>query len=885
MATWTKEGVWKPLQLKTDYEPKQFLGEFPGDREVERDISFKITTTKQGKKVATSVVNGKKTGNDWVNFTIKDTTIDDYPLGFGLDILAEKNNFEFTKETQDKARKIGVELTKNGEENRLDPQRRIDEANRFNTGNKAINDWSQATINKALTSPTGSYVQNRSGIQEFSRTSLLGLVNEGVIDQNIYNQINQLAIDSYRNYYSEKRLVPWDAKNQGLQPPTGAFDENYYINEGNLDGNLAQEWRKAQSVDDLDIIGRYGSLGNFAWNHYSTVGKSAGYRGNPVTATKNVDEYEESFNTLTDAEKQFIREGQLGLVDTGTGYAVDWADNTGSFLEAQVGKDIGEEELKAQDKFGGITTDLLKTTVDELKKAQAKQRDMNLYNALPGFSEVFNINASLSNSLLGDSGLGGYLGLAGINTTQFQRDLEEKLEDYTGISKNYATYDWNKWFDNELTERYENIKSVGGKLEADRQYEIDQEYRQRFIDEYIKPRFDGSKSMDEFTNYITTLQDGQNVFDTSSASNALKELASKRAEEFYSGLKNIDSVGFNVKFYTNPDTEGVNEAKKARYETQKQTFAADWKEAKQNKNKKAGDTGRSWGDWAYYYGIDLDNKQQFAKLHYEVIGIGKGFDPAKDVVTQGDVKDFVNTNVLTALADADVDWDAGQYLAFVTPEEFADSVIEGIDPETNKSGFRELLDTFGLGEDAGINTVKDYLTDAFASGEAKAIRESIVYLNQKKIKPTQKDLGITYIERAIDDIARTDPEADQLYSLFSKAGYGGTMDEFYSSFMPDADRTSLNLITKTTRDGLQLKDINAADPFEALSDLNRIFGTPEEDIFGTKKSTIDKDKSKETNYFDLFGEKEKEAEKKKPTFGFNLDTSTDYYDDMLRLFK
>ena len=74
------------------------------------------------------------------------------------------------------------------------------------------------------------------------------------------------------------------------------------------DRNLKQKWNAAVANDDLDITVRYGNVGNYAWNNYSTSGKSAGYRGNAPSPTKNADIYKESFNTLTDAEKQYIRE-------------------------------------------------------------------------------------------------------------------------------------------------------------------------------------------------------------------------------------------------------------------------------------------------------------------------------------------------------------------------------------------------------------------------------------------------------------------------------------------------------------------------------------------------------------------------------------------------
>ena len=115
----------------------------------------------------------------------------------------------------------------------------------------------------------------------------------------------------------------------------------------------------------------------------------------------------------------------------------------------------------------------------------------------------------------------------------------------------------------------------------------------------------------------------------------------------------------------------------------------DWEEAKNNPNAVAysmtaqeaadlglpgGKTHVTWGELAYYYGLDLNDKNSFAKLHYDNIGRGRGYDPARDIVTDSDVEDFVNNNVLSAVQDADANFGDSPFLAFVTPAEFADEI-------------------------------------------------------------------------------------------------------------------------------------------------------------------------------------------------------------------
>jgi hypothetical protein len=891
MALWNGE-TWVPLNEKTDYRtdytPEDFASQFPADRPVEQWITFTVNSD----GVATGLTYGKVEGTGRYPFLLNNTNVGN------ISSFAQQKGFTYSSGVESKAQELGGTLTENFRRNQEDLQNRTTQANtrntnntKLNTGNAAINQWSNQIISKANAGPTGSYINNRTNIENYSSQALDGLVANGTLNQNIVDSLKNLATSSYKNYYTTERISPWDAKAQGLQPPTGGFQASYYISTGNQSGlDLKAKWQEAVANDNLDLLARYGSLDNYAFNHYSTVGKSAGYRGNPAKPTQYADSYKEKFSSLPNAEKQYIRTGLLGLAPqerergdrSDTQYAIDWDDKTGSVLEKEVIKNINEQQLGVLDKFSAVTRDALQTTVNKLKEVRQQERDLDIYNSLPGYSEIFNINSSLANTLLGDSGLGGYLGMMGVNTTKFKRGLEEDLAAYTGVDKGYATYDWNKWFNEELVKRYETIESVEGRTAADAQYAIDEQYRQDFIENYLKPRFDNSKSMDEFVGYLTTTQNDQNVFEAATAAEALRNVASERAAAYLDEIKSLPAVGFNPTFYMYPT--GTNDAQRARYAIQRKEISEDFAAARANGNAIAGDTGRTWNEWAYYYGLNLNNTQEFARLHYDIIGRTKGFDPAKNVITDRTVKNYISRSLIPALAEVDVDWDAGEYLAFVTPEEFADSVIEGINPEENQSAFKELIDTFGLEQDAGLDAVKDYLSTAFTNGEAKVIRESIAYLNQQQITPTQKELGVTYIERAEDDKYRADPKADELYTLFSQAGYGGTVDEFYESFMPDADRSALELISRTNRADLELRNIDTSDPFETLSDLNKMFGTDDEDIFGTKKETTQP--KKEVDYFNLFGEQEKQAaDKKKSTLGFDLDTSTDYYGDVLSLFQ
>ena len=121
--------------------------------------------------------------------------------------------------------------------------------------------------------------------------------------------------------------------------------------------------------------------------------------------------YSESFDALTDAEKQAIRNKTL------SGPAI------GSLIADKIG---------AQDAFRGLTTDLLKTTINKLKEQKARESQLDMFKGLPGFSEIANMGGSLSNSILGE--LGGAAGMAGVDAGALFGG-EDGLDFYQEFSK------------------------------------------------------------------------------------------------------------------------------------------------------------------------------------------------------------------------------------------------------------------------------------------------------------------------------------------------------------------------------------------------------------------------------------------------------------------
>jgi len=717
-------------------------------------------------------------------------------------------------------------------------------------------------------------------------------LGDDIVKKNFFDQGSK---DSFDGFYIKNKLSVWDGTKYGAQPPVGGFDAKYY--QG-IDKSVKKDWNKAKnnkvsgySVPDLDITIRYNNIDTFAQQKYTNaVRNDPSIRGNKAVESES-EKYTE---TLTDADRQRIRDQILGLTDrTESGdLTINWENDAGvieadSLLESQVGASFDKKDLEQQGRFQALATDALRTAAAELKKQRAKEQELDVYRGLPGFNEIYSANSSLVNSILGDSGIGGMLALSGKDVDAIGEDLEKQLEGVTGLSNNSSVYNWQKWFDESLTKRYEDMDEIKGFTDADKDkvYQIEQEFKDKFINEYLKPRFDESKSMSEFISYMDTVdkESEQNIFQTQTALSSLRDFANIRARKFYTqNLENVDSAEFNSKFYFDPFEAASNSNKvkdnEVLYTKQKEQVGTSWEKVKKNPNKKPPNSDYTWGQWAYYYGYDLNNKDDFARLHYAVVGKSKGFDPAENVVTDQEVKDYINTSLLPALADEKLNLGDTSFLAFVTPAEFAESVLEGIDPLENKDEWKKVLETYGFKDQASLEEVKEYIEDAVRTGNAKDIRESIKYLNEKKKKPTQERLGVDYIERDEDDKDLADEDETAFFQIFKDAGYGGTQEEFFDEFMPDVDRSELISLGKAAQGDLKFKDVVSDDPFESLANIGGMLGDGGGGLFGSDEGSSSSSDDGEDNYFSLFGDEEDDSD-------YATDTGRSIINDYTSFFK
>ena len=502
-------------------------------------------------------------------------------------------------------------------------------------------------------------------------------------------------------------------------------------------------------------------------------------------------------------------------------------------LEDAIIEAAGEKAVVDVKKFGALAQNVLKDTIDEMKKAKARESNLELYKGFPGVSEVFNLNQTLTNSILGDTGVGGVLSFMGGGKAE--ESLEKALQGVTGVNNN-VTYNWQQWFDDSLKKKYGEAIELGlTREEAEEQIKIESEFAKEFIDQYLIPRFDTSRSMDEFVEYLDVRQEEQNPFQTQDLLNALSQTANLRAEQFLDQIKSTGARYFDPNFYFNPTG---NETRAADYAKQAQAVAADWEAAKR------GDP--YWKQQAYRFGVNINDKNAFARMHFEVKGQGQGYDAAEDILTAGRVQDEIYNKILPSLEEEALE-QGTVFGQFILPEEFADEMLSGLDPNDTET-WKETLEKLGLEDFTGtLEELREYIIEGLRTGSAQEIREQIKYLNEKRKKPTQEILGVTYIERE-EDYKDEQPVAEtELYKVFQSAGFQGTEDEFYDEFFPDLNREDQALLTKAGSDkGLSFEFGDYSDPFASLASI--------ESFFGDEESIVDdeeEDTGPTTNYFSL----------------------------------
>jgi hypothetical protein len=685
------------------------------------------------------------------------------------------------------------------------------ESNKTNQARNASYDQALKIINSTQ---GGDYVAKRDMLRKlpgFDKTTM------------------QTMEDEFKTFYTKEKLKTWDV-GLGAKPPYGSFDPQFYKTEN---PKVAEAWKKAVENDDLDVTGRYNENSYYLY-HYTTQGKPAGFRANKAEPLQSSEAYVEK--SPTDLEISQVRRAQLGIDEDvtrrdrflnnpyisgewekakqGDSYWKNLAkdknldlnngqdfihlfslsqrneDKTALFsnnlnlgvnisdLEDAMTKRLGGVALSKLKQVGALTQDAMQFTLDKLKEAKVKENQLATYSKIEGFQEIVDINKNLAKELMGDLSVGGVLPIAG--TAKAQTALEKSLEKVTGISGNSLTYNWQQWFDTALKDRYSKDLELGfTKGEAKEKVKVEAEFAKDFVQNYLKPRFDQSKSITEFTDYLELGKNSKNFLELENLISSSKGIAREKAEQYLQQLRDAPQKQFDSEFYFNP---AGNKGKEKDYLAQSKAVSDDWESAK------SGDP--YWKQQAYRFGIDLNDKKAFAKMHYEVKGQGRGYDPAEDILNASKIDDFINETILP-LAEDKAFTSRNIFGEFLTPQDVSNQLIKGIgnlDREEVQAVLKE-LDMEGF---AGTpDELKNYIESSFQTDSASDIRKKINALNEIREKPTQRSLGFEYIERPEDykPASRGSLAETALYKTFKTSGYAGTEDEFYSTLFPDLDKT------------------------------------------------------------------------------------------------
>ena len=426
-------------------------------------------------------------------------------------------------------------------------------------------------------------------------------------------------------------------------------------------------------------------------------------------------------------------------------------------------------------------------------------------------------------------------------------------------------------------------------IAPDKRVDYDIQLAQNFFTDYLKPRFDQSKSLSEFQSYLDVEEGEENIFQTEDRMTALKRAAESTITKWFSDIQKLGDSSWNAEFYKDPigyykkygvrddknslivlDSTKFNNYVSEKYTKQKDSYDKAWEAAKKGlTSKDAYGKDVDWVAWGYHYGLDSKSEKDFAKLHYLVLGQNapktdkdgniiykknekgetttvaetESFDPAPDVFGP-ELNTIFIKEVLTPYLKKKSDLIGSVFGQFVKPSEFVDEIFSQLDPTANKEELSKLFQLYGLKETADLTELKELMVDGLTGSEGSVIQDKIDDIVSKGDTPTQTKIGVDYIQRESDkDTKPQEKKASGLYAVFKDAGYTGSEDDFYSDFMPDSTEEEIQLY-KTAYSPSELTSQYTIDfssgPEKALSQLQSLMGEEEEDIYSmTAEDEVD----------------------------------------------
>ena len=415
----------------------------------------------------------------------------------------------------------------------------------------------------------------------------------------------------------------------------------------------------------------------------------------------------------------------------------------------------------------------------------------------------------------------------------------------------------------------------------DQRMDKDAQFARNFYSQYLKPRFDASQSIAEFQDYIDVTKNTQNPFQTQDRMDALKLAAQTSVTQWYANLQKLGDSKFDANYYFDPvgylGEKGISglltgEAFEKYNETipgikalkQKDKVDADWKAAKEGKTT-TDEYGNpiNWTQQAYRYGLDVNDKNNFAKLHYQLVGqnapekdsngnivkdangnaVIQSFDAAPDVYAPHIAKLYI-AKVLTPYLIDKANKIGSVFGQFVKPSDYVDQILQAVNLQKDNPQWKELLSSYGLDPNASLTEIKNELTSALSQDSTVEIKKKIGDLISKTKTPSQSNLGVEYIQRETEPSGTT-TAASGIYAIFkNKGGYSGSEEQFYADFMPGASQEDINLINAAYSPGGAQKFLGITTSGDAMtqwSSMESFFGdtslTEALSLAGTKTTT------------------------------------------------
>lgn len=435
-------------------------------------------------------------------------------------------------------------------------------------------------------------------------------------------------------------------------------------------------------------------------------------------------------------------------------------------------------------------------------------------------------------------------------------------------------------------EAYNKLQKPEGYIPPDKRMGQEVQFARDFYTQYLKPRFDASQSIAEFQDYIDVTDKTQNPFQTQDKVNALKMAAQNDITRWYANLQKLNNTeqGFNAEYYTDPNTylqqyglvgkdakggeigllapdafDGfVDTVAGFNNSVQAKRVADDWEAAKAGRITKD-DQGNAinWAAKAYEYGIDITNPNEFANLHYQMVGLRAAKkDKDGNIVYQQDDKgnyildsqgnkmpellsydgspamlapsiaNLYISKVLTPLLIKEADKIGTVFGQFIKPEEYVNNLVKAVGLVQGTPEWQKLLKDHGLDPNSSLTDLKNELASALAQDSTANIKNTIGGLIDQQAEINQLTAGVEYIQKETPPTGTT-TQPSGVYAVFKNAGFTGTEQQFYDQFMPGASKEDINIINAAYTPG-GIKDLTGIDTTASATDqftnISSLFG-------------------------------------------------------------